>query len=289
MDTTTQPAVVEKDITTQVLQKVQAFEKSGELRIPKDYSPENALKGAMLVLSDLKTKDGHSVLQYCSKTSIAQSLLKMVVEGLSVLKKQGYFIPYDKELTWSRSYQGSIALAKRVAEVKEVNAVVVYQNDVFEYGTDVKTGRQEIYKHINKLENIANDKIIAAYAIVIYKDGSTTATVMTMEQIRAAWNQGATRGNSPAHKNFTEEMAKKTVINRACKTPINSSTDVILVGGYDEDTDEPTTIDIKHEIVEDTASEQITFEIEANEPKSAIKSARPTEAKAEAEPSEFPE
>jgi recombination protein RecT len=289
MSTTTQPAVAEKDITTQVLQKVQAFEKSGELRIPKDYSPENALKGAMLVLTELKTKDGSNALQYCSKTSIAQALLKMVVEGLSVLKKQGYFIPYDKELTWIRSYQGSIALAKRVAEVKEVNAVVVYQNDLFEYGIDVKTGRQEIYKHINKLENIANDKIIAAYAIVIYKDGSTTATVMTMEQIRAAWNQGATRGNSPAHKNFTEEMAKKTVINRACKTPINSSTDVILVGGYDEDTDEPTTIDIKHEIVEDTASEQVTFEIEANEPKSAMKSARPTEAKADAEPSEFPE
>jgi recombination protein RecT len=283
MNTTTQPAVAEKDITTQVLQKVQAFEKSGELRIPKDYSPENALKGAMLVLTELKTKDGSSALQYCSKTSIAQSLLKMVVEGLSVLKKQGYFIPYDKELTWIRSYQGSIALAKRVAEVKEVNAVVVYQNDLFEYGIDVKTGRQVIYKHDQKLANIANDKIIAAYAIVIYKDGSTDATIMSMDEIRAAWNQGAPKGNSPAHKNFTQEMAKKTVINRACKTPINSSTDVILVGGYDEENDEAPTIDIKHEIIEDTASQPITFEIsEAPEP--TLKKARPVD-----EPAEFPE
>jgi recombination protein RecT len=283
MNTTTQPAVAEKDITTQVLQKVQAFEKSGELRIPKDYSPENALKGAMLVLNELKTKDGSPALQYCSKTSIAQSLLKMVVEGLSVLKKQGYFIPYDKELTWIRSYQGSIALAKRVAEVKEVNAVVVYQNDLFEYGIDVKTGRQVIYKHDQKLGNIANDKIIAAYAIVIYKDGSTDATIMSMDEIRTAWNQGAPKGNSPAHKNFTQEMAKKTVINRACKTPINSSTDVILVGGYDDENDEAPTIDIKHEIVEDTASQPITFEIgEAPEP--TLKKARPVD-----EPMDFPE
>jgi recombination protein RecT len=283
MNTTTQPAVAERDITTQVLQKVQAFEKSGELRIPKDYSPENALKGAMLVLNELKTKDGSPALQYCSKTSIAQALLKMVVEGLSVLKKQGYFIAYDKELTWIRSYQGSIALAKRVAEVKEVNAVVVYQNDLFEYGIDVKTGRQEIYKHDQKLANISNDKIIASYAIVIYKDGSTDATVMSMEEIRTAWNQGAPKGNSPAHKNFTQEMAKKTVINRACKTPINSSTDVILVGGYDEENDEAPTIDIKHEIVEDTASQPITFEIsEAPEP--TLKKARPVD-----EPAEFPE
>jgi len=283
MNTTTQPAVAEKDITTQVLQKVQAFEKSGELRIPKDYSPENALKGAMLVLTELKTKDGSNALQYCSKTSIAQALLKMVVEGLSVLKKQGYFIPYDKELTWIRSYQGSIALAKRVADVKEVNAVVVYQNDLFEYGIDVKTGRQVIYKHDQKLANIANDKIIAAYAIVIYKDGSTDATIMSMDEIRAAWNQGAPKGNSPAHKNFTQEMAKKTVINRACKTPINSSTDVILVGGYDEENDEAPTIDIKHEIIEDTASQPITFEIsEAPEP--TLKKARPVD-----EPADFPE
>jgi recombination protein RecT len=283
MNTTTQPAVAEKDITTQVLQKVQAFEKSGELRIPKDYSPENALKGAMLVLNELKTKDGSNALQYCSKTSIAQALLKMVVEGLSVLKKQGYFIPYDKELTWIRSYQGSIALAKRVAEVKEVNAVVVYQNDLFEYGIDVKTGRQVIYKHDQKLANIANDKIIAAYAIVIYKDGSTYATVMSMDEIRTAWNQGAPKGNSPAHKNFTQEMAKKTVINRACKTPINSSTDVILVGGYDEENDEAPTIDIKHEIIEDTASQPITFEI-SEAPATPLTSARPS-----AEPMDFPE
>jgi recombination protein RecT len=283
MSTTTQPAVAEKEITTQVLQKVQAFEKSGELRIPKDYSPENALKGAMLVLTELKTKDGSNALQYCSKTSIAQALLKMVVEGLSVLKKQGYFIPYDKELTWIRSYQGSIALAKRVAEVKEVNAVVVYQNDLFEYGIDVKTGRQVIYKHDQKIGNISNDKIIAAYAIVIYKDGSTDATIMSMDEIRAAWNQGAPKGNSPAHKNFTQEMAKKTVINRACKTPINSSTDVILVGGYDEESDEAPTIDIKHEIIEDTASQPITFEIsEAPEP--TLKKARPVD-----EPMAFPE
>jgi recombination protein RecT len=283
MNTTTQPAVAEKDITTQVLQKVQAFEKSGELRIPKDYSPENALKGAMLVLNELKTKDGSPALQYCSKTSVAQALLKMVVEGLSVLKKQGYFIPYDKELTWIRSYQGSIALAKRVAEVKEVNAVVVYQNDLFEYGIDVKTGRQVIYKHDQKLGNIANDKIIAAYAIVIYKDGSTDATIMSMDEIRAAWNQGAPKGNSPAHKNFTQEMAKKTVINRACKTPINSSTDVILVGGYDDENDEAPTIDIKHEIIEDTASQPITFEI-SEAPSTPLISARPS-----AEPMEFPE
>jgi len=92
--TTEQPAVVQKEITSQVLTKINTFVAAGELKMPKDYSAENALKGAMLVLQEMKTRDGKPVLEACSKNSIAQSLLKMCIEGLSVLKKQGYFIPY---------------------------------------------------------------------------------------------------------------------------------------------------------------------------------------------------
>ena len=56
--------------------------------------------------------------------------------------------------------------------------------------------------------------------------GTKTYTcIMTMEQIQKAWNQGATKGNSPAHKNFTDEMAKKSVINRCCKNFVNSAKD----------------------------------------------------------------
>ena len=58
-----------------------------------------------------------------------------------------------------------------------------------------------------------------------------------MAQIRAAWGQGATKGGSPAHKNFAEEMAKKTVIGRACKAIINSSDDAWLYDGKRDDMD----------------------------------------------------
>ena len=46
-----------------------------------------------------------------------------------------------------------------------------------------------------------------------------------LDEIRKAWAQGAAKGGSPAHKNFPQEMAKKTVINRACKIFVNTSTD----------------------------------------------------------------
>ena len=69
---------------------------------------------------------------------------------------------------------------------------------------------------------------MAAYAILTFPDGTKKTTLMTIDQIHKAWAQGQTRGNSPAHKNFPAEMAKKTVINRACKIAIKSSDDSSL-------------------------------------------------------------
>ena len=60
---------------------------------------------------------------------------------------------------------------------------------------------------------------------------------MTLAQIKAAWQQGATKGQSPAHKNFPAEMCKKTVIGRACKMVINSSDDAWLYDGKKDEDD----------------------------------------------------
>nr|WP_297167578.1 hypothetical protein [uncultured Dysgonomonas sp.] len=45
-----QVAVQQKNITEQVLAKIETFKQAGELRLPADYSPENALKAAYLTL-----------------------------------------------------------------------------------------------------------------------------------------------------------------------------------------------------------------------------------------------
>ena len=41
---------VQKNITEQVLAKIEIFKQAGELRLPSDYSTENALKAAYLVI-----------------------------------------------------------------------------------------------------------------------------------------------------------------------------------------------------------------------------------------------
>ena len=83
---TTTVEKVTRDISTSVLKKVEAFQAAGELTLPPGYSAENALKSAYLILADTKNSAGDCALDYCTKESIANSLLKMVVWGLSPMK-----------------------------------------------------------------------------------------------------------------------------------------------------------------------------------------------------------
>lgn len=227
------------NISEQVLARIETFQKAGDMTLPKDYSVENHMKSAWLILQSTQDRNGNYALQVCTKDSIANALFDMVLQGLAVSKKQGYFIVYGNRLEFQRSYFGTIALAKRAGGIKgEPVANVIYEGDEFVYSIDPKTARISIIKHEQKIENIDNTKIKAAYALVTLPDGSTQVTIMSMQQIRAAWNQGATKGNSPAHKNFAEEMAKKTVIGRACKAIINSSDDAWLYDGKSDELDD---------------------------------------------------
>lgn len=227
-----------ENISEQVLSRIEQFQKDGSMVLPKNYSVENHMKSAWLVLQATQDRTGNAALSVCTKESIANALLDMVLQGLSVSKKQGYFIVYGNKLEFQRSYFGTIALAKRTGGIiGEPVANVIYDGDEFVYTIDPKTARISIVKHEQKIDNIDNNKIKGAYALVTYPDGSTQTTIMSMTQIRAAWEQGATKGNSPAHKNFSEEMAKKTVIGRACKAIINSSDDAWLYDGKGDDMD----------------------------------------------------
>ena len=234
-----QAAVVKyENVADLVMKRVESFTADGGLVLPKSYSVGNNLKSAWLVLQEAVDRNQKPVLEVCTKASIANALFDMVLQGLSVSKAQGYFIAYGNKLEFQRSYFGTVALAKRVGGgiKREPVANVIYEGDKFVYTIDPKTGLFQIIEHDQKIENIDDAKIKAAYAITTFEDGRTEVTIMTIDQIKKAWNQGATKGQSPAHKNFPAEMCKKTVIGRACKMVINSSDDAWLYEGKaDED------------------------------------------------------
>lgn len=238
------------DITDQVLNKIKIFQESGDLKIHKDYHPENALKSAYLTLSQQKDANKKPVLESCSKESIANALLEMVTQGLSPMKNQCYFIPYAGKLEFQRSYLGAMAIVKRDAGAKSVVAQAIYAKDKdnFKFSIDPETGTKKIIKHDQSLESI-DSEVVGAYCIITFQDDSKHVEIMTIDQIKAAWAQRKGEPMSPAHKKFSDEMAKKTVINRACKHFINTISDFDI---YDEN-EKP---------VKDKAKESLKSEIE---------------------------
>jgi len=247
--TTVKKTIEELSIMT--LDHYSTLVKDGVLVTPPNYVPGNAMKLAFLALQDIKDRNDKPVLEVCTKQSIANALLKMLIKGLSIAKHQCYFIPYGTTLTMMEDYRGNLMIAKRDAGIKEINANVVYEGDEFEYLVDTKTGRKVLVKHIPKMENQIISKIKGAYAISIGDDGETNLEVMTMDQIKASWAMGQSYGSgkSKAHNNFTDQMVLKTIMNRASKIAIGSSDDEgILPTNADGEQDELTKArDIKIE------------------------------------------
>ena len=230
---------VKRETVDIIAAKVKQFQNNHELYFPENYSPENALKSAWLQLQEVQSKDYKPALEVCTKDSIANALLSMVVQGLNPDKKQCYFIVYGSKLQMQRSYFGSMAVAKAVnPDIEEIYADVVYEGDGFKYNK--LRGKTMVVEHTQSIDDVKKDKIKAAYCVVLYTSGKEEATIMTIDEVHQAWKQskmgvfddkGELKAGS-THGKFTADMCKKTVINRACKPIINSSDDASLLARY---------------------------------------------------------
>lgn len=216
-------AVIQKDITDSVSQNIERLQSEG-LSLPANYSHSNALKSAFFKLQEVKDKSNRPALEVCTKESIANALLDMVVQGLSPAKTQCYFVVYGTQLQMLRSYFGTQAVLKRLSGVNDIWANVIYKDDEFQYEND--RGREKLVSHKTSFENRDKD-IIGAYAIIQTADDQEIMTAMTKKELEVSWGQSKTV--QAVHKKFPGEMAKRTVINRAAKAFINTSDDSDLL------------------------------------------------------------
>lgn len=251
---------MQEQTTTEILNRVNAMQTTGELILPKGYNAGNALKSAWLYLQNIETRTKQKAIDVCTKTSICNCLLEMVIRG-EYPNRHCYFIPCGQELTYWEKYTGRYMRAKRDTEIDRINAQVIYSGDNFVYTVD-DNGDYQLVKHETGLKNIDLQKIVGAYAVVINKDKTRHLEVMTMAQIRNSWNQGSMNGKSGAHVNFTDQMAKKTVISRACKIALDSAQD----GLNDEENESmtpPDDVKAERDAINEENPKQI--EVQANE------------------------
>jgi len=76
-------AIIKRDTVDVVADKVKQFQENGEVHFPANYSPENAMKSAWLTLQNTQDRNKKPALEVCTKDSIANALLDMVVQGLN--------------------------------------------------------------------------------------------------------------------------------------------------------------------------------------------------------------
>lgn len=212
----------QRSLDEQVIGNLDRLKDQG-LEMPPNYSPQNALKSAFF---ELTNNTAGNLLQAAAnnqetKTSISNALLDMVIQGLSPAKKQCYFIKYGNKVQLMRSYFGTMAVLDRVTGGADITPVVVRKGDDFQVGMDGPN--MVVTKHDTSFENLDNE-IVAAYVVIKLANGKETTTVMTKKQIDQSWAKSKMKGSGP-QKEFPEEMAKRTVINRAAKALINTSND----------------------------------------------------------------
>lgn len=213
--------LTQKQVTSNVATRIEAMKGEGLLIAP-NYSVSNALSSAYYAL---KNSSSGNLLQQCTQDSIYNALLEMVTQGLSPAKKQCYFIKYGSDVQLRMSYFGTIKVTKDLQEVKDVTANVVYEGDTLE--VSVENGRKKLVKHETDWRN-ADNPIIAAYCIITRTDGEEFFEVMTKKQIDTSWSKAKTKN---VQIDFPDQMAMRTVINRAAKMFINTSNDSDLFAG----------------------------------------------------------
>ncbi len=258
-----QLATMKTDVFDKVQNVVVGYASSGVIDLPRDYSVGNAVKSAWVKLQEVTDRAGKPVLEVCTKPSIINALMDMCCQGLNPAKNQCYFIAYGSKLTLMRSYFGSMHVAKTVdPAITDITYDVVYEGDVFEY--EKKRGKTVIATHRQKLENVDKAKILAAYCSIWRGDEETT-TIMTFDEIKQVWSKSQVKpvlesGEIKAgstHGQFTADMSIRTVVNKACKYVINSSSDnTVLNSAFTRSAEEQT----EEEIAENANKIYVDFE-----------------------------
>jgi recombination protein RecT len=228
-----------RELLDRALERVGGLIEHGELTVPPGYAWQTELRAAWLILQGQTIErgpdKGKPVLDVVTQTSVANALLDMVVQGLSMTRKQCYMIPYRQQLTCQRSYFGDVSAAHRLLGLRGADAQIVYEGDVVDLTVDA--GRMHVTRHETKLANLIAGAPLAVYCVLTFdaeREHLNRTEVMTWDSVQSSWQQSKQVGDdgpysSAPHAKFGHEMAKRTVIRRALKLLVNSAVDDPLV------------------------------------------------------------
>lgn len=155
-------------------------------------------------------------LQQCSPRSVLMSLMVAAQLGLdpSGAKGEGYLVPFRGECSFMPGYRGLLKLVRESG--LRVVAHIVYEGDTFSCGL----GTDEYVRHSPTLSD--RGAVVGAYAVAREGDGAIfDITLMTADELERVREDAKSRNRgkeSPAWARWPEEMYRKTILRRICKT-----------------------------------------------------------------------
>lgn len=175
--------------------------------LPKDFNKSRFVQNTLSLLND------NPDLAKYGQAQLVSGLMKGAYLGLDFFSKESYLVPYGSKLNYQTSYKGAQKLVKKysIRPVKDIYAKLVREGDLFE--EEIKDGDPNF---TFKPKAFNDGAIIGAFAVVLFADGGMQYEVMSLKELENTRKQSKAQ-NSPAWKNFTGEMYRKTVIHRLCK------------------------------------------------------------------------
>lgn len=189
-----------------------------EMAIPQDLNKDLFVQNALSLLNGNSEKS-KALQKFCKENATGQAqvmagLMKGAFLGLDFSMDEAYLIPYGSSLNYQTSYKGEVKLKQKhaIRPVKKIFAEIVREGD--EYESWEENGDK---KYRFKRASFANGAIKGAFAVCVYKDDNDIdIEEMSLEELENT-RKHSKASNSPAWKDFTSEMYRKTVIRRLCK------------------------------------------------------------------------
>ena len=201
----------------------EAFRLQLERTLPKHMTTERVVS---VGLNALKRSPK---LEACSQVSFFECFQKLSQWGLEADGYHAHLIPFGTECQLVIDYKGIARLAYQSGFVKGIHADVVREGDLFEYSLGrVKEHTPWAFRRDRDKPKEAG-KTIAAYVVIILKDGAEKHEAMPIEDLHKVRNssqgyKASIKYNKPnPWIEHEDEMCKKTVFRRASKwIPLSS-------------------------------------------------------------------
>lgn len=187
--------------------------------LPPHVDPQKFMRVAMTSIST------NPRLLECNRRSLFSACMSAAQLGLMTdgILGEAYLVPRrqggEMMAVMVPGYRGLLKLARQSGDLASVDVDVIYDTDKVAW-----TGGDDAALRVERPFGAEPGKVVGAYAVATFKDGSKQRAVMTAAQIErvrdqsdgwAAYKAGRIK-NTPWAAHF-EEMAKKTVFRRLAK------------------------------------------------------------------------